>query len=152
MTSYLEIFLYTDLYFIPHTSLYSPDDALIVRNMYIEILWVFICEMWPSIPIVSVKALAAKDFETKSSFCRRIGSSSRWEGVLPFPLKLVELLTFRNYPIGTRAGELWRHTTMRGVTIERGINANVGLVWQIKIANDPSQLDRRRQIRFNGLG
>ena len=32
----------------------SPDDALIVRNIYIEILPVFICETWTSIPVVSV--------------------------------------------------------------------------------------------------
>ena len=36
-----------------YTCLYSPDDALFVRNIYREILWVFIWEMWLSIPIVS---------------------------------------------------------------------------------------------------
>ena len=32
----------------------SSDDAIIVKNMYTEILLVFICEMWPSVPDVSV--------------------------------------------------------------------------------------------------
>ena len=32
----------------------SPGYTLIVQNIYIEILWVFICEMWPSIPVVNV--------------------------------------------------------------------------------------------------
>ena len=34
-----------------HIRLYSPDDALIVRNINLEILWVFICGTWPSIPV-----------------------------------------------------------------------------------------------------
>ena len=37
-----------------HTCLYSPDDALIVRNIFIEILWVLICETRPSIRVVRV--------------------------------------------------------------------------------------------------
>ena len=41
-----------DLYEID-TCLYSPHDALIVRNIYVGILWVFICEKWPSIPVLS---------------------------------------------------------------------------------------------------
>ena len=32
----------------------SPNDALIAQNIYREILSLFICEIWPSIPVVSV--------------------------------------------------------------------------------------------------
>ena len=37
-----------------YASLYSPDNAVIVRNIYREILRVFICETCPSIRDVSV--------------------------------------------------------------------------------------------------
>ena len=33
----------SEKYWSPYTCLYSPDDALIVRNIYIVILWVYIC-------------------------------------------------------------------------------------------------------------
>ena len=57
-----------------NTSLCTPDDALIVWNVYIEILWVFICEKWPSIPVVSLY-LPDEDFYL--SFTLTVGIKGR---------------------------------------------------------------------------
>ena len=32
--------------------MYSPDDVLIVQNICTEIILLFFCDTWPSIPVV----------------------------------------------------------------------------------------------------